>query len=282
MKIQDNVKEDFVEANGILLHYVDWGNPTAPHLLFVHGWDGNAHYWDLVAPAFKDRFHIVALSLRGRGRSGEDPSGVYNFYDYVRDIWEVTQKLGMRKMNFVGASLGGMISLPYAIDHPEQVERLVLVDIGAQIGGDQPSRHYAGMQSAPDTFASLQEAEVWLRQWTNHEKLPPEGMSIVLREHLKQTPDGHWAWVYGHKLRKLRAEQTREELFPKQWHVLPKITCPVLIIHALRSETLLPEVAERTANELPEGSLIQIPDSSHFPYLEVPDKFIKVLRDFIG
>ena len=92
-------------------------------MLLVHGWDGTARYWDLVAPALSDRYHLVAVTLRGRGRSGVDPTGRYRFDDHVSDLDEVTQRLGLERFAFVGASLGGMLALPYAARHPRRVER---------------------------------------------------------------------------------------------------------------------------------------------------------------
>jgi len=61
------VNKGTVDVGGLRLHYVEWGERTRPHVLLVHGWDGTAHYWDLVAPALADRYHLVALTLRGRG-----------------------------------------------------------------------------------------------------------------------------------------------------------------------------------------------------------------------
>src|SRR5437899_4266932 len=77
------VNEGAVDVGGLRLHYVEWGERTRPHVLLVHGWDGTARYWDLVAPALADRYHLVALTLRGRGRSDADPSGQYRFADYA-------------------------------------------------------------------------------------------------------------------------------------------------------------------------------------------------------
>src|SRR5438270_4522153 len=127
------LNERFVEANGIRLHCVEWGSPRRPTVLLVHGWDGTARYWDLVAPALSERYHLVAVTLRGRGRSGTDPTGRYLFDDYVSDLDEVTRRLGLERLVFVGASLGGMLALPYAARYPKRVARLVLGDIGAQL-----------------------------------------------------------------------------------------------------------------------------------------------------
>ena len=275
--------ERFVTVDdGARLHYLEWGERGRPAVLLLHGWDGTAHYWDLVAPTLADRHHVIALTWRGRGRSDDFPSGPHDFTGHVRDLRAATQRLGLERMAVVGASLGGMIALPYAADHPDQVERLVLGDIGAQLGGDHPSSYYAGMLDAPDVFESPDAIERWLRHWSLYVKLPSEGMAIVIREHFAETSPGRWTWRFAHRLRELQRSQPREILFPPQWDVLPRITCPALIVRGGDSESLLPDVAERTRAALPDALLVEIPDCSHFPFLERPRELSVLLRGFLS
>ena len=274
-------RDGLAPVDGLRLHFREWGDRTRPHLLLVHGWDGTAGYWDLVAPAFQHRFHVVAVTLRGRGLSDPDPTGEYRFEGYVDELRAFSRRLGLDRLTWLGASLGGMIGLPYAARHPDQVDRLALIDIGAQLGGDRPSSYYAGMLDAPDRFASLDEAEAWFRQWTLYTKLTAPGMAIVLREHLEPAPDASWRWRYMHRLRAAQRRVPREVLFPSQWAVLPRVSCPVLIVHGTRSESLLPDVAERTRAALPRATLVQIPDCSHFPFLEAPEALVALLGPFL-
>ena len=271
-----------VDVGGLRLHYVEWGERTRPHVLLVHGWDGTAHYWDLVAPALADRYHLVALTLRGRGQSDADPTGQYRFAAYGRDIREATRRLGFDRLSFVGASLGGMIALPYVAEHEAQVDRLVLVDIGAHLGGDRPSSYYAGMLAAPAEFESARAVEDWLRQWSLYAKIPAAGLAIVIREHFAPAPGGRFTWRFGERLRELQRRDSRETLFPAQWDVLGKIRSPVLIVRGGRSESLLPDVAERTRAGLADALLVEIPDCSHFPFLERPRELTVLLSGFLG
>jgi esterase len=281
MAVDAAVSEGFVRVDGARLHYLEWGDRGRPHVLLLHGWDGTAHYWDLVAPTLADRHHLVALTLRGRGRSDSFPAAPYGFADYGREVWIATERLGLERIAFVGASLGGMIGLAYAAEHPEQVERLVLGDIGAQLGGDRPSSYYAGMLDAPQEFESRDAIERWLRQWSLYVKIPAAGMAIVIREHFEESFPGRWTWRFGHLLRDLQRSQPRDVLFPPQWTVLSKISCPVLIVRGGRSESLLPDVAERTRGGLRDALLVEIPDCSHFPLLERPRELSLLLRGFL-
>ena len=64
-------------------------------MLLTHGAVANAVFWDLVAPAFRDEYHVVAVTARGRGKSDYSPDGKYDTEDYVQDFPELTVKLGI-------------------------------------------------------------------------------------------------------------------------------------------------------------------------------------------
>ncbi len=68
------------------LHYVDWGNPSAPPLLLLHGGRDHCRNWDWVAAALRDQYHIIAPDLRGHGDSAWAASGHYVMANYIYDL----------------------------------------------------------------------------------------------------------------------------------------------------------------------------------------------------
>ena len=68
------------------LHYVDWGNPTAPPLLLLHGGRDHCRNWDWVASALRRDWHVLAPDLRGHGDSQWSPDGSYSTASYVYDL----------------------------------------------------------------------------------------------------------------------------------------------------------------------------------------------------
>src|SRR5262245_3753364 len=76
----------FVMVGSLRIHYVDWGNSTAPPLVMIHGLDRVARTFDHVAPHFTGRFHVIALDMRGHGDSGWDPAGRYQVEDHAGDL----------------------------------------------------------------------------------------------------------------------------------------------------------------------------------------------------
>src|SRR5437868_4573709 len=101
-------------------------------MLLLHGRSDHAHCWDSFAASVASSFHIVALDQRGHGDS--DWAEIYSPDGYVSDVHGVVQALGLQEMVLIGLSLGGRNAFHYAAEHPENVERLVIVDIGPKPG----------------------------------------------------------------------------------------------------------------------------------------------------
>ena len=181
--------EHRIKVNGLNIHYTDWGNPDLPHMFLAHGSVANAFYWDLVAPDFRDKYHIVAVTARGRAKSDYATDGSYETEDYVQDFRELTLALGMDKLTYIGQSMGGKIGMTYAAVYPDQVERMVLVDIGGE-GTGAPSGD--PMKSRPEVFNNPEEIEKWLRQFDRFARISREAMQIVLQTGFQQLVNEQW------------------------------------------------------------------------------------------
>jgi len=105
------------------------GSSTAPLVLFVHGLSAHLHAFDFIVErlAAPDR-QLVALDLRGRGRSEITPLGTYGLDAHCSDVLEVVTRLGADRFDLVGWSMGAMIGICAADRAPERLRRLVLID----------------------------------------------------------------------------------------------------------------------------------------------------------
>src|SRR6185295_5941298 len=110
------------------LHYVDWGNPTAPPLILLHGGRDHCRNWDWVAQDLRRDFHILAPDLRGHGDSGWSSSGDYSMSAFVYDLAQLIHQQKLSPVRIVAHSLGGNIALRYAGVFPETVSKLVAIE----------------------------------------------------------------------------------------------------------------------------------------------------------
>lgn len=106
-----------------------WGDPTLPPLLALHGWLDNAASFDVLAPLLSTERHVIALDLRGHGRSSHIADDAwYHFTDHFDEIRATADHFGWERMDLLGHSLGGSLASLFAALYPERVGELVLIE----------------------------------------------------------------------------------------------------------------------------------------------------------
>ena len=116
----------FVAANGVRLHYVDWGG-KGEVVLFLGPLNGGAHVFDSLAPFFTDRFHVLGLTRRGTEPSATPPSG-YDTNTLAEDIRGFLDALKIDRATLVGYSIAGDEMTRFAGLYPQRTARLVYLD----------------------------------------------------------------------------------------------------------------------------------------------------------
>lgn len=118
-----------VPVEGGDLHVGAWGPPQAPVVLAVHGITGNHLHLGFVARELSTDHRVVAPDLRGRGASAAI-SGPFGMDAHARDLVAILDQLGAERSVVIGHSMGAFVATAFAANHPDRVERLVLVDGG--------------------------------------------------------------------------------------------------------------------------------------------------------
>ncbi len=113
---------------GVRAHYRDLGPRDAPTLVLVHGFGASTHAWDDWAKALSGSYRVILLDLPGHGLT-RTPEGYVLPPDGFETVVDgLTRRLGVQRFTLGGNSMGGEVAWTYAVDHPDRVERLVLVD----------------------------------------------------------------------------------------------------------------------------------------------------------
>jgi pimeloyl-ACP methyl ester carboxylesterase len=129
----------FVDVDGLHLHYQQFGERANPVLLLIHGYTASTFVWQTVAPEFAARgFHVIAVDLVGFGFSEKPAWFDYSIQSQARVMSRFMNRLGIGKATVVGSSYGGAVASMLALDYPERVEKLVLVDA---VCNDEPLAH---------------------------------------------------------------------------------------------------------------------------------------------
>jgi pimeloyl-ACP methyl ester carboxylesterase len=189
------------------LHYLDWGNPSAPALLLLHGTRDHAHSWDWTARRLRERYHVVTPDLRGHGDSQWSLGSLYTPTEYVYDLAQLVEQQSLAPVRIVAHSLGGIIALRYAGSYPELVERLVIVDgtgdmamrSSPRLEAPERQREWIQAQRAlaariPRRYATLDEALARMQQANPH--LSPDQARHLTIHGANQNEDGSYSWKF--------------------------------------------------------------------------------------
>ena len=265
-------------VNGLGLHYLEWGAPSARPLVLLHGITGHARTWDTLASALAGRFRVLALDQRGHGDSDPAADGDYRVGTMADDLARFVDGMGLGAFDLVGLSMGGRIAIAYAGKHGGRVGRLVIVDIGPDIhmaGLDRIRRMMAG---APERLESLDQAVEYVR------RANPLYAEAELRQRvahgLRPGADGALEWKYDRALRELMRSGGRRDT-TDLWEPLGRIACPTLVVRGAESDILSPDIAKRMLERLPDGRLVEIAGAGHTVPGDRPADFERAVTAYL-
>jgi len=256
---------------------------SGPVLALVHGITSTSDTWANVLPYLAERFTVLAPDLLGHGESAK-PRGDYSLGAYASGIRDLLIALGHERATFVGHSLGGGIAMQLAYQFPEHCERLVLVSSGGL------GREITALLRA----ASLPGSELVLPLLANEQVLGAGravgralgrvGLRVhtdlgeVLRGHASLS-DGEARAAFVHTLRTIvdaggQRVDASDRLYLAQ-------AIPFLIVWGER-DPIIPVEHALAAHRLVPGSRLEVfPDAGHFPHLDDPLRFVRLLTEFM-
>ena len=268
-----SAKRRELAVNGLTLRALEWGAAGLPGLCFLHGGSAHAHWFDGVAPAFADRYHVISLDQRGHGESGWPPTPAYGTEDFAGDLLGVLDALGWAKATLVGHSMGGHNSMSFSAWHPERVSALCVVDSRPSIPPDRLGhmhrRGHRGPRRHPDLEAALRSFRL----------LPPDTIADpAFLAHLGRQGiverDGAFLYRFDPQANGLRAPI---DVLP----LLARVQAPTLLVRGEHSPVLPPPMAAEMLKRLRDGRLVEIPGAYHHLVLDAPGPFTRALDEFL-
>ncbi len=267
-------------VDDIEIAYEEWGAGERPFVL-VHGFTGSRDDWREVLPPLGERGRTLAPDLRGHGdTTNPGDAEAYGFEPLVADLAGLLDAAGIERCDLLGHSLGGMVSLRFALAHPERVASLVLMDTSPRPvrqemrpvfeAGAKLARE-AGMgalfevlrqQAAEDAeraasmrhlVRALGEEAVWQRMRAKLEAMDPEAfaaLGLLLTDH----------------------DDLEERL--------AEIRVPTLVLVGADDEPFL-EPAETLARAITGAHHTVIPDAAHSPQLANTPAWLEAVLDHL-
>ena len=265
-----------VRANGLLFHYLDWGNQGADTILFLHGALQQGHSWDFVSLSLCSDYHVIALDARGHGDTEWAPDGDYSLEAHQQDLEGLVDALGLHRFILVGHSMGGRNAYVFASRHPDSLKALAVVDTGPDMGRAGESRVRA-FRELPDELDSYEEFADRVQSYTGR---PREQVLGALKYSIRKRSDGKWTWKYD---KALRAPGFRPGSWnsDRLWECVSQVRCPTLLVRGGDSDFFLPEVMDRMLQLIPGSTGAVVPGAGHLVAGDRPAAFVVALRTLL-
>lgn len=264
-------EDGFVDSAGVKIHYVTSGK--GPLVVLIHGFPDYWYSWREQMPALARHFQVVAIDQRGYNKS-DQPEGVdnYRLEKLVEDVRAVVDHFKSEKAVIVGHDWGGLVAWTFAMTHPRRTDRLIVLNLPHPKGlirelannpQQQKNSQYARNFQKEDAAKNLtpEMLAFWVRD--------AEARAKYVEAFRRSSIEGMLNYYKANYPREPYAESDRE---------FPKVTCPVLMLHGLKDEALLPGALNDTWQWVDsELTLVTVPNAGHFVQQDAAETVTKTM-----
>ena len=273
--IESRVKDGYADSNGVKIHYASLG--SGPLIVMIHGFPDYWYTWRAQMEGLSDKYQCVAIDQRGYNLS-DKPEGVDNYKMalLVGDVIAVIKSLGKDKAIVVGHDWGGAVAWQLAINAPQYVDRLIILNLP----------HPRGITRELANNPKQQAASAYARRFQQEgaeKEITPEQLAFWVKD-----PDAKAKYVEAFKrssipamLNYYKANYPRE---PYQEDMSPvvKVRGPVLMFHGLNDTALLSPALNGTWDWVEKDlTLVTIPGAGHFVQQDAADLVTRSMRAWL-
>jgi len=262
-----------LRVNDVGLYYEQVGEGEA--VVLLHGYTGSTRDWANQIPVLRDNFRVIAVDHRGHGGS-EAPAAEeeYSIPILSEDVFALLGTLGVDRCCLVGHSMGGFMALQLALDHPEVVRALVLVDTSS--GDFERAPGYAELRAKLDELARTEGLEAAFEYDAANNpmrierfKKHPELREVARQRVLNTSVDGY---IYI-----ARSFGTWLPVTER----LHEITVPTLIFWG-EEDTPFLKASQTLKERIGDAELVRVPGAGHSPHEEAPAFFNENVLSFLS
>ncbi len=260
---------------------MEWGPRDAQRVVVcAHGYSGNARDFDYLARAFAPDTRVICIDMAGRGESDWLRTPLeYNFAQFLADINGLLASLRLKRVHWIGTSMGGLLGMLLASQPSTPVRSLVMNDVGAYLPADALQAIAANLR-APERFASLDEVEAHMRRThSDWGDLTQDQWRHLAIHGARETEDGYRLHFDPQITRLLQPIAFSPGIF--LWGAWYRVRCPVLLLRGERSRILPPSVVQAMLHAKPHTEFVEIEGCGHVPAL-MDEAQIGIVRNFIG
>jgi pimeloyl-ACP methyl ester carboxylesterase len=263
-----------VRVDGRDWPYLEGGDPAKPVLLLVHGFGGDKDNWSMIAPYLTRDYHVIAPDLPGFGENERNPDLAYDIAAQTARLKEFADALNLDRPHVGGNSMGGWIALRYALDYPDALSSLILLNNAGVLGTNESElqKQAANEDYNPLILADLADAERLMAMVVHKPvRIPSRLRSVFFADSLKYRDLlDRIFWVI--------AVEGRDHPLNGR---LSGVTAPTLIIWG-RHDQLIDVTCVSVLEAGIAGSRAHVFEHvGHVPMIEDPKATAAVMKDFL-
>ena len=264
--------------NGHRIHYRDEGDADAPTMILVHGHSEDLHTWATITRSLVEKFRVIRFDLRRHGLTGPAPDGQYTIESYASDLSKVVEHLEIENFVLIGHSMGGRISVKFAMENQEKVSRLVLL---APSGAprEQPGSPPLALRLMRNPLGRFLVKRMWSRKMAGDSLIDMvfDG-SLITDEEI----DRMWDFsMYPGSMEAMFREFSVdwEDFDPEE---IGGVTTSTLLIWG-EEDTVCPiDMGEWYDSKLPNSSFLRLPGIGHKPHFECPENCLEGVSSWMA
>ena len=267
----------FLEVGGLRVHLRDEGpRDDARPMVLLHGTSASLHTWDGWTRELATRHRVIRIDLPGFGLTGPAPGDDYSLAAYTRFLAATLDALGVRRCTLAGNSFGGRIAWQAALDLPDRVERLILVDAGGYPSAD--AKVPIGFRAA--RIPVLRN----IMEWILPRRAVESSVRNVYGHPERVTPelvDRYYDLTLRAGNRHALAERFRQTPSDTGSDEIARLRLPVLILWGGRDQLIPPAAAERFHHDIAGSRVVMFDDLGHVPHEEDPARTVAAVLPFV-
>lgn len=273
--------QDVGPAGPCAMSYTDWGDADNPNVVFcVHGLTRNSRDFDALAEVLSKTYRVISVDVAGRGESQwlKNPAD-YTYPTYCPMIWRLIMHLGVKNLDWIGTSMGGIIGMMIAAMPGNPINRMIINDVGPFLPKEALQRINAYLSMDFD-FASLADIERHLRKV--HEPFGPltdQQWAHMAKHSSRQDENGNWCLSYDPAIKEPFKDVVDDDI--AFWEIWDAIRCPILLLRGETSDILLRQTADEMLLRGPETQLVELPGIGHAPAL-MSDEQISTMEKWLS
>lgn len=239
-------------------------------LVILHGVFGSGDNWITPGKKLAEKYHVYLLDQRNHGRSPwAEP---HSYEAMAADLKRFLDTQNLSDIHLIGHSMGGKTALKFALNYPEYLNQLIVVDIGPKL---IPIRHDTILETLcalpVDKISSRTEAEKFLEK-----NIPSWAVRQFLLKNLQRGENKKWEWRINLELIKNSISQVGEAIWPED-----EMTIPTMFIRGGNSDYILDDDVDEIRKKYIFSTVETIPNAGHWVHAEQMDLFLDTVHQFL-